>query len=48
MYRVFADGKLVGTYGYFFDAWLAAKELPIWCIIKWKDDVWVVQPWKGN
>jgi hypothetical protein len=48
MYQVVADGKLVGTYDYFFDAWFVAKEMPIWCLIKSKDDAWIVQPWNMN
>jgi hypothetical protein len=48
MYYLYAGGKLFGKYEYFFDAWLAAKELPIWCIIKCNQDIWIVQPWNGN
>jgi hypothetical protein len=45
MYRVINQGKVVGNFQFFFDAWLHAfLELPVYSRIKGPDGVWTVNP----
>jgi hypothetical protein len=49
MYRVINQGKVVGRFNYFFDAWLCAfLDFPIHSRIRGPDGVWVVNPATTN
>lgn len=46
MYRVINQGKVVGSFGYFIDAWLCAfLEFPyLYSRIRGPDGIWTVNP----
>lgn len=46
MYRIINQGKVVGVFNYFFDAWLCAVvEFPsCYSRIRGPDGVWIVNP----
>ena len=49
MYKVIQKGKVIGSYQFFFEAWLYVYlELPCFAWIRGPDGTWVVNPPLSN
>jgi hypothetical protein len=49
MYKVIQQGRAIGEFQFFFEAWLYVYlELPCFARIRGPDGVWVVNPPRSN